>query len=95
MKYKTIKISEKAYKEIMMLSKRIEKENMIPEIGKVNIGTTINFALDRAKEKLNEKERRNRFLSSAGGWSDIDTKKLIKDIYESRRRGTRWEMSLN
>jgi hypothetical protein len=25
------------------------------------------------------------FLSSAGSWKDVDTDKLIKDIYESRR----------
>lgn len=29
------------------------------------------------------------FRSAAGGWSDIDTDKLIENIYESRRISTR------
>lgn len=29
------------------------------------------------------------FRSAAGGWADIDTDKLIEDIYESRRISTR------
>ena len=26
------------------------------------------------------------FLSAAGGWKDVDTERLLKDIYEDRRR---------
>jgi hypothetical protein len=29
------------------------------------------------------------FLSSAGGWKDVDTDKLVRDIYESRRQSSR------
>ncbi len=29
------------------------------------------------------------FLPTAGGWSDVDTDKLIEDIYESRRLSPR------
>jgi hypothetical protein len=29
------------------------------------------------------------FRASAGGWSDVDTDKLVEDIYESRRRSVR------
>jgi hypothetical protein len=29
------------------------------------------------------------FRSAAGGWADIDTDKLIEDIYRARREGTR------
>jgi hypothetical protein len=29
------------------------------------------------------------FRSSAGGWSDVDTDKLVADIYASRRRSIR------
>jgi hypothetical protein len=29
------------------------------------------------------------FRSAAGSWSDVDTDKLIEDIYESRRRSSR------
>ncbi|MBN9388761.1 MAG: hypothetical protein J0I20_11965 [Chloroflexi bacterium] len=29
------------------------------------------------------------FLASAGGWKDVDTDKLLDDIYESRRTSSR------
>ena len=29
------------------------------------------------------------FLSAAGGWKDVDTDKLIADIYATRRRSNR------
>ncbi len=35
------------------------------------------------------KEDYEAFLSSAGSWSDVDTDKLIEDIYESRNISTR------
>ena len=34
------------------------------------------------------------FLSSAGGWSDVDTDKLIDDIYHSRNISSRPQVSL-
>jgi hypothetical protein len=34
------------------------------------------------------------FRSAAGGWKDLDTDKLIKDIYESRRISTRAPIDL-
>jgi hypothetical protein len=34
------------------------------------------------------------FLSSAGGWSDVDTDKLVKDIYESRNLSPRRQVEL-
>ncbi len=35
------------------------------------------------------KEDYEAFLASAGSWSDVDTDKLIEEIYESRRIDTR------
>jgi hypothetical protein len=35
------------------------------------------------------KEDYEAFRSSAGGWADVDTDKLIEDIYESRNISTR------
>ena len=44
---------------------------------------------------LNETKRRKKdFLSSAGSWRDIDTKKLKKEIYEARRILTRKKVKL-
>lgn len=34
------------------------------------------------------------FRSAAGGWSDLDTDQLIRDIYESRRISTRPRVEL-
>ena len=34
------------------------------------------------------------FLSAAGGWKEIDTDKLIADIYASRRRSNRPPLKL-
>ena len=34
------------------------------------------------------------FLSSAGGWSDVDTDKLVEEIYESRRLSARLPVEL-
>lgn len=39
-------------------------------------------------------ENKKRFLSAAGGWSDIDGNRLIKDIYKSRTRG-RWDINFD
>lgn len=32
---------------------------------------------------------RQAFLASAGGWRDVDTDKLLEDIYESRKNSSR------
>ena len=37
-----------------------------------------------ASRKLSAADRKA-FLSSAGGWKDVDTDRLLKDIYASRR----------
>ena len=34
------------------------------------------------------------FRGAAGGWADVDTDKLIDDIYEDRRRSTRAPVDL-
>ena len=43
--------------------------------------------------KKNSKKKK--FLSTAGGWSDIDVDKLIKDIYEGRKKGNKWDINLD
>ena len=40
-------------------------------------------------DKNIKKLKREKFLSAAGGWSDIDTDGLIKDIYKDRKKGTK------
>jgi hypothetical protein len=39
--------------------------------------------------RLNDKEAFESFLSAAGGWSDVDTDRLIADIRERRAQSSR------
>jgi PHD/YefM family antitoxin component YafN of YafNO toxin-antitoxin module len=42
----------------------------------------------KSKREITEEDRQA-FLSSAGGWSDVDIDEFIQDIYESRRMSSR------
>ncbi|MBI3913581.1 MAG: hypothetical protein HY327_05275 [Chloroflexi bacterium] len=48
----------------------------------------INGSAKRAKRTKSKKDF-EAFLASAGSWKDVDTDKLIKDIYESRKISSR------
>ena len=89
---KTIKISEKAYEDVKKLKIELEKEEIISGLYDVKLSTALSYAIKTALESI---RKRKRFLSSAGGWSDIDSDKLIMDIYESRKKGTKWNVSLD
>ena len=41
-----------------------------------------------------KKKRKSHFASAAGSWSDINTEKLKKQIYEARGISTRGEVKL-
>lgn len=43
----------------------------------------------RRRDRTLSQEDYEAFRSAAGGWKDIDTDKLIENIYESRRISTR------
>jgi hypothetical protein len=45
--------------------------------------------MKRRRGRTLSKEDYDAFRSSAGGWKDIDTDKLVENIYESRRISTR------
>lgn len=89
---KTIKIPEKAYNDAKKLKRELEKEEIIVGLYNVKLSTAICYAIKKALENI---ERKKRFLSAAGGFSDIDTNKLIEEIYENRKRGTRWDINLD
>ena len=42
-----------------------------------------------------EAEKKRRFAAAAGGWKDVDTDKMIKEIYEGRKPGTKWDISFD
>ncbi len=58
----------------------------------------VNSYLERSRESSqsngppdSEHEREQAFLRAAGAWHDMDTDKLIEEIYEQRLRQTRPE----
>lgn len=88
---KSVKIDEKVYKDAKKLSKELEEEEIIEGLYNVKLSTAISYAIKKALEDI---KNRKRFLSAAGGWKDMD-KNLVKEIYEGRKRGTRWDISLD
>lgn len=83
---KAIKIPEEAYKEAKRLGQELEAERIIDGIYKVSLSAAVSFAIKRA---LTEFERKKSLRMAAGGWKDLDTEKLIKEIYEGRLAGTK------
>ena len=89
--YKSIKISEAAYKKAKSLSRELEKSGELPGVDNVNMSVAVGYALERTLENV----KKNRILrESAGAWNDVDSEKLIKDIYEGRKVSTRSEVKL-
>lgn len=88
---KSVKIDEKVYKDAKKLSKELEEEEIIEGLYNVKLSTAISYAIKKALEDI---KNRKRFLSAAGGWKDMD-KNLVKEIYEGRKKGTRWDISLD
>ncbi len=52
------------------------------------------FIGKRKRAKSKTKKDFEAFLASAGSWKDVDTDKLIKDIYESRKISSRLPVQL-
>lgn len=88
---KSVKIPEEAYKDAKKLSKELEDTKLIEGLYNIKLSTAIGYAI---KKTLEDIKKRKRFLSAAGGWKDID-KNLVKEIYEGRKKGTRWDISLD
>lgn len=88
--YKTIKIPEGAYEEAKLLSKELEKTKAITGVFNVNLSTAISYAITKMLGNL---RKRKRFISSAGGWKDMENiNKIKEDIYLERRISKRKEV---
>lgn len=48
----------------------------------------------KAKNRARTKADYEAFLSAAGGWKDIDTDKLVANIYATRKRSNRSPVNL-
>lgn len=82
--FRSVKISEDAYRKAKRLADELDRE----AVGKVGLSNAIAYAV---KKTLEGRSRRKDMLSAAGGWSDVDGDKLIKEIYEGRLLSTRPE----
>ena len=71
--------------------KGVYKNGIIKPLEKVDIKGEAEVIITFLNET---KERKKRFLSSAGSWKDMNTEKLKKEIYETRRILTRKETKL-
>ena len=88
---KSVKIDEKVYKDVKKLSSELEKGELIEGLYNVKLSTAIGYAIKKALQDI---KNRKRFLSAAGSWKDIN-ENLVKEIYEGRKKGTRWDISLD
>jgi len=79
--YKTVKIPEEAYDEAKKLGEELKLKKEIKGLFNVNLSTAISYAITKTLENLRKKDK---FLSAAGSWKDIDADKLKSEIYKSR-----------
>ena len=89
---KAVKTPEEAYRDAKRLGRVLEEERTLAGVYKVTLSSAISFALNRTLEEL---EKKRRFRAAAGGWKDLDTDKMIKEIYEGRKIGTKWDISFD
>ncbi len=88
--YKTIKLPEEAYEEAKLLSEELGKSKTIAGVFNVNLSTAISYAITKMLENV---RKRKKFISSAGGWVDIENLDKIKeDIYFGRKISKRKEV---
>ena len=89
---KAVKIPEEAYREAKKLSRELEAEKAFEGMYNVPLSTAVSFAITRA---LNDLERKKSMRMAAGAWKDLDTDKLIREIYEGRLAGSKKGTSLD
>ena len=89
--YKSVKISEDAYQKAKILSKELEKSEKLPGVEKVNLSTAMGYALTTALADLQSKRLLH---ESAGVWKDVDTDKMIHEIYASRKKSSKKPVKL-
>lgn len=89
--YKSIKIPEKTYRGAEYLKKELTKDESIAGVRKVSLSEAVSYAIAATLENL---KKRRMFESAAGGWSDMDSESLIKEIYSSRLKHARREVSM-
>ncbi len=79
--YVSIKVTKETFNEVDQLCKELKENHKFP--GRVTKSAAIQYAVEQTLEEM---ERRKHLKNAAGGWADMDTDALIKEIYEDRLR---------
>ena len=76
--------------------KAIYRNGVIEPLEEIELkdGSEITVTLEDTLTPLTEKERKKRFLSSAGSWRDIVDESFLDEIYRQRGLHTRLEVKL-
>jgi len=78
--------------ELVKIAEEVEATKTPRELKRENKTVAVIMPAKKAparKKREKTKADYEAFKSAAGGWKDIDTDKLIADIYASRRRSNR------
>ena len=78
--------------DLVKIAEEVEATKTPRELKRENKTVAVIMPAKKApprKKREKTKADYEAFLSAAGGWKDIDTDKLIAEIYESRRRRNR------
>ncbi len=83
--------------ELVKIAEEVEATKTPRELKRENKTVAVIMPAKKAlprKKREKTKADYEAFLSAAGGWKEIDTDKLIADIYASRRRSNRPPLKL-
>jgi hypothetical protein len=79
--------------ELVRIAEEVEAtktpRELVQENKHVALITPVTGAKKAKKRKGKTKADYEAFKSAAGSWKDVDTDRLIKDIYEQRRRSNK------
>jgi hypothetical protein len=87
--YRSVKISEKAYREAKRLAEEMNKGSGING-RKMGISNVVANGVALASDAY---ARKKRLMAAAGGWADMDPS-IVDEIYKSRLVSTRPEIKL-
>jgi hypothetical protein len=84
--YKTIKISEKAYRNAETLKREMAEDVAVKGVRKVTLSEAISAAV---RDALETRDKKKHLMAAAGSWADLDCNAMLKDIYSSRINSSR------
>ncbi len=93
-----IPIDISKYPELMRLAEEVRRTKTPKPLIKDDETIAVLMPAEKAAKPLQKRTKTQAnyeaFKSAAGGWKDIDTDKLLADIYEDRRRSVKPPIAL-